>query len=134
MSRRSMLLAALTVIMALVALAPAMAQDKIEIQVWIAFSGARLEWAQGVAAEFNELFPQYNVVVVGDRNYEEVLTASSRKPSSRARSRPSSTSSRPARRMRATPAIRALRSSRASLRPSVIAPRSTACRWISTTS
>ncbi|MCO6444713.1 MAG: extracellular solute-binding protein [Anaerolineae bacterium] len=77
MSRRSMLLAALTVIMALVALAPAMAQDKIEIQVWIAFSGARLEWAQGVAAEFNELFPQYNVVVVGDRNYEEVLTASS---------------------------------------------------------
>lgn len=56
--------------------APAFAQDTIEIPVWIAFTDeGRLGWAQARAAEFNEQFSQYNVTVQGYANYEELFAA-----------------------------------------------------------
>jgi len=51
------------------------AQDPTEIKVWIAFTDSRLDWAKEKAAEFNEMFPQYNVVIEGYNNYEELFTA-----------------------------------------------------------
>lgn len=63
---------------ALLALAavPALAQEPAEVPVWIAFTDAnRLGWTQEKAADFNELFPQYNVTVQGYANYEELFAA-----------------------------------------------------------
>jgi sn-glycerol 3-phosphate transport system substrate-binding protein len=54
---------------------PALAQDATEVRVWIAFTDGRLDWARAVAAEFNTAHPEYNVVVDGYANYEEILDA-----------------------------------------------------------
>lgn len=53
--------------------ASVVAQDPVQIDVWVAFDDYRLDWVQGVAAEFNEMFPQYNVVVTGGRSYETMF-------------------------------------------------------------
>jgi len=65
-------------VMALAALVvlPSAAQDKIEVKFWHVFQDAnRLGWSQEVAAAFNELYPQYNVVVEAFENYEVLLNA-----------------------------------------------------------
>src|SRR5690606_21988572 len=49
------------------------AQEKIKIDVWISFQDYRLDWAQAVAAEFNELYPQYEVVITGGYSYETMF-------------------------------------------------------------
>lgn len=55
---------------------PVMAQDAVDVPVWIAFTDAnRLGWTQERAAEFNEQFPQYNVTITGYANYEEIFAA-----------------------------------------------------------
>jgi len=59
----------------LLALVPVSAQDATEVKVWIAFTDGRLDWAQQKAAEFNAALPQYNVVVEGYSNYEELFSA-----------------------------------------------------------
>jgi sn-glycerol 3-phosphate transport system substrate-binding protein len=59
----------------LLALMPAAAQDAVEIKVWIAFTDNRLDWAKAKAEEFNAALPQYNVVVEGYANYEELFSA-----------------------------------------------------------
>ncbi|MDL1900176.1 extracellular solute-binding protein, partial [Anaerolineae bacterium CFX9] len=70
------LLVLVVVALAVLAGAPAMAQEPANVNVWIAFTDAgRLGWAQARAAEFNELFPQYNVSVEGYANYEELFSA-----------------------------------------------------------
>lgn len=70
------LLSMLIVVLALTSIIPVFAQDeKIDIPVWIAFTDNRLDWAQDRADEFNELFPQYNVIVEGYPNYEDLLTS-----------------------------------------------------------
>lgn len=76
-SMKRLLLAVMVMALALIALVPAMAQDDdpADIQVWIAFTDYRLDWAQERAAEFNEQFPQYNVIVEGFPNYEDLLTS-----------------------------------------------------------
>jgi sn-glycerol 3-phosphate transport system substrate-binding protein len=51
------------------------AQEPTEVKVWIAFTDYRLDWAKEKAAAFNEMFPQYSVVVEGYANYEELFTA-----------------------------------------------------------
>lgn len=72
--RKSVVLVVLAALMLVVI--PALAQDPIDVRVWIAFTDAgRLGWAQERAAEFNEMFPQYNVVVEGYANYEELFAA-----------------------------------------------------------
>ena len=69
-------MAVVALMLALMAVVPVFAQEPIEIPVWIAFTDAsRLGWAQEKAAEFNEAFPQYNVVVTGYDNYENLFTA-----------------------------------------------------------
>lgn len=59
----------------LLSMAPAFAQAPIEIKMWIAFTDYRLDWAREKAAQFNEVFPQYNVVVEGYDNYEALFAA-----------------------------------------------------------
>jgi sn-glycerol 3-phosphate transport system substrate-binding protein len=54
---------------------PGFAQDTAEIRMWIAFTDYRLDWTQQKAAQFNEQFPQYNVVVEGYPNYEQLFQA-----------------------------------------------------------
>lgn len=49
------------------------AQEKTKIDVWIAFQDYRWDWAKDVAARFNEMFPQYEVVVTGGYSYETVF-------------------------------------------------------------
>jgi sn-glycerol 3-phosphate transport system substrate-binding protein len=78
MQRKSVLVAAAGLTLAAIAVVPAFAQDVIDLPVWIAFTDDnRLGWAQDRAAEFNEMFPQYNVTVTGYPNYEEIFTATS---------------------------------------------------------
>jgi sn-glycerol 3-phosphate transport system substrate-binding protein len=74
--RKNVFTAALALMLAVVALVPAGAQDaKIQIPVWIAFTDARLDWAREKAAAFNEQFPQYEVVVEGYADYESLFSA-----------------------------------------------------------
>lgn len=75
MSNRKSIMAVMFVMAALLlAVAPAFAQAT-EIRTWIAFTDYRLDWTQQKAAQFNEQFPQYNVVVEGYPNYEQIFQA-----------------------------------------------------------
>ncbi len=61
---------------ALLVLFSALAQtEPIEIRMWIAFTDFRLDWTKDRAAEFNALFPQYNVVVEGFQSYNTAFDA-----------------------------------------------------------
>ncbi|MCC7209183.1 MAG: extracellular solute-binding protein [Anaerolineae bacterium] len=75
MSKRSSLFVLLlALVIGLSVAAPATAQgEKTDIPVWVAFDDYRLDWANDVAAAFNEQFPQYNVVITGGRSYETVF-------------------------------------------------------------
>lgn len=53
-----------------------LAQGATDVRVWIAFTDNRLDWARQVAADFNAEHPEYNVIVEGYANYEEILNAS----------------------------------------------------------
>lgn len=54
--------------------APAQAQTApVTIDVWVAFQDYRLDWANEVAAAFNAMYPQYNVVITGGYSYETVF-------------------------------------------------------------
>jgi sn-glycerol 3-phosphate transport system substrate-binding protein len=64
----------LTVLLLLLALT-SVAQEPTEVRVWIAFTDTRLDWARQVAADFNAEHPEYNVVIEGYANYEEILDA-----------------------------------------------------------
>lgn len=78
MHKRFSLLAALIAAVMLAALAfGAGAQEKTQIRVWIAFTDNRLDWTVEKAAAFNELFPQYEVIVEGYPNYEDLFSATS---------------------------------------------------------
>ncbi|MBL8152559.1 MAG: extracellular solute-binding protein [Anaerolineae bacterium] len=59
----------------LLAMVPVAAQSATEIKMWIAFTDNRLDWAKQKAEVFNAAFPQYNVVVEGYSNYEELFNA-----------------------------------------------------------
>lgn len=61
---------------ALTLAAPTAAQDTpTEVRAWFAFTDYRLDWLNEKAASFNEAFPQYNVVIEGFANYEELFTS-----------------------------------------------------------
>ncbi|MBC7871627.1 MAG: extracellular solute-binding protein [Chitinophagaceae bacterium] len=73
---KSLFIVALVVVFAALSVIPALAQDKIEVPVWIAFQDDnRLGWTQAVADAFNEAHPEYNVTVTGYANYEELFAA-----------------------------------------------------------
>jgi sn-glycerol 3-phosphate transport system substrate-binding protein len=75
MALRNRLFLLCLIAMMMLAVMPVVAQDKIQIPMWIAFTDNRLIWAQEKAAAFNEAFPQYEVTVEGYANYEEILDA-----------------------------------------------------------
>jgi sn-glycerol 3-phosphate transport system substrate-binding protein len=52
---------------------PATAQDKVKVQVWVAFQDYRLDWSKEVATAFNEMFPQYEVEIIGGYSYESMF-------------------------------------------------------------
>ena len=65
---------ALVMVMAMaLPVSPIGAQEKTKIDVWIAFQDYRWDWAKDVAAEFNAMFPQYEVVVTGGYSYETMF-------------------------------------------------------------
>jgi sn-glycerol 3-phosphate transport system substrate-binding protein len=75
-NRRRVITFVLLVVFLLATLVPVSAQDDpIEIPIWIAFTDYRLDWARDRAAEFNDMFPQYNVVIEGYDNYEVLFSA-----------------------------------------------------------
>jgi len=67
-------IAAVLGLLAVMAISAA-AQSATEVRVWIAFTDTRLDWARQVAADFSAMNPDYNVVVDGYANYEEILDA-----------------------------------------------------------
>jgi sn-glycerol 3-phosphate transport system substrate-binding protein len=69
--KRLVLLGVLLTLLALTGVA----QEPTEVRVWIAFTDTRLDWARQVAADFSAEHPEYNVVVEGYANYEEILDA-----------------------------------------------------------
>jgi sn-glycerol 3-phosphate transport system substrate-binding protein len=52
-----------------------MAQEPIEVRVWIGFTDYRLDWTKERAAEFNEMYPEYNVIVEGYESYNQAFDA-----------------------------------------------------------
>jgi len=72
---RKSLLFVLVLVISLLAIVPTFAQSPTDIKMWIAFTDNRLDWAKQKAATFNEKFPQYNVIVEGYNNYEELFAA-----------------------------------------------------------
>lgn len=72
---RKSLLVMLVLVITLLAVVPVLAQSPTDVKMWIAFTDNRLDWAKQKAAIFNEKFPQYNVVVEGYNNYEELFAA-----------------------------------------------------------
>jgi len=77
MANRSKLVLIVSILaISLLSIVPALGQAPVDIPVWIAFTDAtRLGWTQQKAAEYNEMFPQYNVTVTGYSNYEELFAA-----------------------------------------------------------
>jgi len=74
LKRKRIVLGLLVFVLALVPLAPSLAQDTpAKVEVWVAFSDERLDWTKGVADEFNAQFPQYQVEVIGGMSYEEMF-------------------------------------------------------------
>jgi sn-glycerol 3-phosphate transport system substrate-binding protein len=54
----------------------ALAQDEpIEIRMWIGFTDYRLDWTKERAAEFNELYPDYEVIIEGYESYNQAFDA-----------------------------------------------------------
>lgn len=51
------------------------AQEPVEVRVWVGFTDYRLDWTQERAAEFNELYPEYNVIVEGYESYNQAFDA-----------------------------------------------------------
>lgn len=51
-----------------------MAQDPVEVRVWVAFTDYRLDWTKERAAEFNELYPDYEVIIEGFESYNIAFT------------------------------------------------------------
>ncbi len=74
MSRR-LLFAILLIAMLAAPLAVTVAQDPVEIRMWIAFSDYRFDWTVERANEFNELYPEYNVIVEAYGSYNDAFTA-----------------------------------------------------------
>ena len=74
--KRAVILSLLMTLLVM-AVSPSFAQDddKIEIPVWIGFTDGRLDWTRELAAEFNELYPEYNVVIEGYPSYNDAFDA-----------------------------------------------------------
>ncbi len=73
MNRPKSVVLLIVVALLLASVVPTMAQAPIDIRMWIAFTDARLDWAREKAAAFNAAYPQYNVIVEGYNNYEELF-------------------------------------------------------------
>jgi sn-glycerol 3-phosphate transport system substrate-binding protein len=50
-------------------------EGDVEVNVWIAFTDARLDWARDVATDFNDQIDGYTVTVQGYDNYEALFDA-----------------------------------------------------------
>ncbi len=74
-NRLSLVILAILVASVLLAAGPALSQDATEIRVWVAFTDYRLDWAKERAAEFNEMFPQYDVLIEGYESYNAAFDA-----------------------------------------------------------
>ena len=55
------------------AIAPSFAQEPIDLEVWVAFSDHRYDWAVDTADRFNALYPEFNVRMVSVGNYDTIV-------------------------------------------------------------
>jgi sn-glycerol 3-phosphate transport system substrate-binding protein len=70
------LLLALLLIAILVVPFVSIAQDEpTEIHVWVAFTDFKLDWTEERAEEFNAMYPDYNIVITGHRDYNTAFDA-----------------------------------------------------------
>ena len=61
--------------MLVMAVVPAFAQDSGKVEMWIAFTDSRLDWAKQKAADFHAQFPDLpEIDVVGIPDYETLFT------------------------------------------------------------
>lgn len=74
-NRKGLLLGLMLVVFAVMSIVPAIAQEPIQIDVWIAFTDHRLDWAKERAAEFTAMFPEYEIVIQEYTDYEPLLEA-----------------------------------------------------------
>lgn len=72
---RSRFLMLLVIAALLIPMATAAAQDPIEVRMWIGFTDYRLDWTKERAAEFNEMYPDYDVIVEGYQSYNAAFDA-----------------------------------------------------------
>ncbi len=76
MNNRKFVALFMVLVLAVLGAFPVLAQDEpIEIEVWIAFTDHRLQWAQDVAEQFNADNPQYQVVIQEYSDYEPLIDA-----------------------------------------------------------
>jgi len=73
--QKRFILVVLMLLTVLAVVAPAMAQDVTEVEVWIAFTDHRLDWAKERAAEFSAMHPEFEIVVQEFTDYEPLLEA-----------------------------------------------------------
>jgi sn-glycerol 3-phosphate transport system substrate-binding protein len=73
--KHKVLFAILITVMMIVSITPVMAQDPTEVKVWIAFTDYRQQWTEDQAAKFNELYPDYNVVIEAYASYNDAFNA-----------------------------------------------------------
>lgn len=75
MNRKRLVLLAIMAMLVL-SVVPAFAQDKTVVQFWHIFSDEnRKGWTEGVAADFEAAFAQYDMEITTYANYEELLDA-----------------------------------------------------------
>ena len=75
MKIRSLILVLMMALLVMVMPAAAQDEEATDVVVWVAFTDGRLDWARERAAEFNELYPEYNVIVEGYGSYNEAFDA-----------------------------------------------------------
>ncbi len=70
---RKMALALLLLFIAVGAVVPALAQETIELEAWVAFSDHRYDWAVDTAERFNALYDNINVNMVSVVDYDTIV-------------------------------------------------------------
>jgi sn-glycerol 3-phosphate transport system substrate-binding protein len=76
MKRQTSVVLFVLFVMLMATLPPVMAQDgPTEIRVWIGFTDYRLDWTRERAAEFNALYPEYEVIIEGYESYNQAFDA-----------------------------------------------------------
>ncbi len=73
MSRLSKLFVLLVTVVMVLSVAPVLAQNTIQIDMWQIFADQRLQWLEDRAAQFEAEYPQYNIEIRAFDGYEALI-------------------------------------------------------------